>query len=323
MALNGIRSSRKLMAGKTLRIPASASTGSLSTSRPSTHKVRRGDTLSEIAAAYGVSPRDLRAWNGMSGSTVYVGQTLQLQPGSNGSAATQVAKVEHTVRPGEFPGKIAAKYGVSTAELLKWNNLKPSSTIHVNDTLVVYGIDPGEAERAATRRVAKVAPKKHKVVSGDTPSEIAEQYGVKLSQFRAWNGLNRGDAVVLGKSYYVSDPSGAAAAADSGSAAATAKYKVQPGESPWILAKKHGVRLNDLLAWNGWSKNTVLRVGDAYVVKAGAGSGSNDITHTVTSGESPWTIARKYGVSTKDLFAWNGWDEGHLLHVGEKVKILK
>lgn len=43
-----------------------------------THKVARGETLSGIAARYGVSARDIRAWNKMKGNTVQTGQTLRI-----------------------------------------------------------------------------------------------------------------------------------------------------------------------------------------------------------------------------------------------------
>lgn len=322
MEANNIRSSRHLMAGKTLKIPGTASSLAAA-SRPKSYKVRRGDTLSEIAAKYKVSPRDIRAWNGMSGSTVYVGQTLALQPKGETTGTIQAAKLEHIVRPGEFPGKIAARYGVKTSDLLKWNNLSERSTIKVNDKLLIYGAkeDPG-AGSSATIQTAKAEPNRHKVVRGDTPGEIAEKYGIKLSQFRAWNGLGRGDAVVLGKHYYVSDPKGAAPAGKP-TETETPKYKVQPGESPWLLAKKHGVSTDEILAWNGWSKDTVLRVGDAYIIGNSAGGGPVETTHKVTSGENPTTIARKYGVKVSDLFSWNGWRKGHVLRVGEEVTIRK
>ena len=42
------------------------------------HKVGKGETLSGIAAQYGVSTSDLRAWNGLQGDKVRLGQVLKI-----------------------------------------------------------------------------------------------------------------------------------------------------------------------------------------------------------------------------------------------------
>lgn len=51
--------------------------------RPATHRVQRGENLTEIARRYNVSIRELREWNGLSSDVIRVGQRLRLRP--NGS----------------------------------------------------------------------------------------------------------------------------------------------------------------------------------------------------------------------------------------------
>jgi len=43
-----------------------------------THRVRRGDSLWEIATKYGTSISRLRAMNGLSGDTLRIGQVLKV-----------------------------------------------------------------------------------------------------------------------------------------------------------------------------------------------------------------------------------------------------
>jgi len=45
--------------------------------------VQRGDTLGGIAHRYGVKVKDLKAVNGMTKDTIYVGQTLKLPTGAS------------------------------------------------------------------------------------------------------------------------------------------------------------------------------------------------------------------------------------------------
>ena len=87
-ALNGLRSDT-VHPGQTLRVsgdaPAAARTAPARPARPTTHRVRRGEHLTGIAREYGVTVRQLREWNRLSGDVVKVGQRLRVAaPGTRG-----------------------------------------------------------------------------------------------------------------------------------------------------------------------------------------------------------------------------------------------
>jgi membrane-bound lytic murein transglycosylase D len=83
-ALNGL-SSDTIRPGQRLRLDGEAQAARATPSRPSTHRVRRGENLTQIARRYGVSVRNLREWNGLRGDTIRAGQRLRLRPpGSRG-----------------------------------------------------------------------------------------------------------------------------------------------------------------------------------------------------------------------------------------------
>ena len=46
-----------------------------------------------------------------------------------------------------------------------------------------------------------------------------------------------------------------------------------------------------------------------------------DSTHTVKSGDSAWTIARRYGISPTRLLQINGLDANAVLRPGTKLKL--
>ena len=120
-------------------------------SRGGYHTVRKGETLGGIARRYHVSTSQLKAWNGMSGTTVRVGQKLRVSPGRSRSSGTQLASrdhakgggstvgntttVRHRVRSGETLSGIARQYGVSVASIKQVNNLsgglKSGTTIRI------------------------------------------------------------------------------------------------------------------------------------------------------------------------------------------------
>jgi len=112
---NNLASSR-IRVGDTLRLQASGDGGSGDAAL--TYRVRRGDTLGEIARQFGVSARELRAWNGLSSSRIYVGQRLTVH--RDGSAAF------HVVQRGDTLGGIAQSYGVPIQKLRRINGLNGS-----------------------------------------------------------------------------------------------------------------------------------------------------------------------------------------------------
>jgi len=114
-------------------------------------------------------------------------------------------------------------------------------------------------------------------------------------------------------------------------------HKVSKGESPWTIAAKYDVSVDEFLAWNNLDRSAVLRVGDEYTVTppteqegtpAAESTPTGDtspqkIVHVVKPGQNPTTIARSYGVDLSDLFKWNGWSEAPVLQVGSEIVIYK
>ena len=143
---------------------------------PSTYRVRQGDTLSEIADRFDeVSLSDLRRWNGLMSSRIYVGQTLRLKPGDE-PVEQQPATMTYRVRRGDTLSEIAERFGTSTRALRSTNNLR-GSRISIGQTLEV-------PSSGSSKRV-------HRVRSGDTLGKIAQRYGVSIQEVMAWNNLSR------------------------------------------------------------------------------------------------------------------------------------
>ena len=64
----------------------------ISAGTPEIHTVRQGDTLYQIAWAYGLDFRDVARWNAISEPyVIYPGQRLRLRPGERGGTRTAVA----------------------------------------------------------------------------------------------------------------------------------------------------------------------------------------------------------------------------------------
>ena len=95
------------------------------------HKVRRGETVSTIAARYGMTEKELKAINDskIKGNTVFAGTTLKVTNESfgKGSASSTPKTVKNApkyykIRQGETLASIANKFGVTIQSIVKINS---------------------------------------------------------------------------------------------------------------------------------------------------------------------------------------------------------
>ncbi len=109
-----------------------------------TYKVRKGDSLSLIAQRSGTTVAAIRKASGIKGDTIYAGSTIKVpytpkgyKAPADGGSSSKPRK--HTVRRGETVSGIAARYGVTTSQVLKANGLtmNTASRIRVGQTLTI------------------------------------------------------------------------------------------------------------------------------------------------------------------------------------------
>ena len=110
------------------------------------HVVTRGQTLGQIARRYGTSVSALRAANGnVNPRRLQIGQKLvvprsgrptRLASSGQSTARSTPGPTTVTVRRGDTLWSLARRHGVSTTDLMRWNNLS-STKIHPGDRLTV------------------------------------------------------------------------------------------------------------------------------------------------------------------------------------------
>ncbi len=117
------------------------------TSTSGWHRVKRGETLSEIADEYGVTQRELRSWNtvGPKGH-IRAGQRLRVAPPGRRPTAkpsstppTSVPGKIHLVRRGETLVELAKRYRVTVQALREANGLSPDAALRAGASLKIPG----------------------------------------------------------------------------------------------------------------------------------------------------------------------------------------
>ena len=187
--------------------------------------VRSGETLSEIADRYGVSTRQLMRLNGLRDSDyIEAGSRLEI-PGPRVSAGPG----RHRVQPGDTLDDIAARYRVSSRDLMLVNGLRNANHVEAGQTLKL----PSNAVIAQSR--PKPAPinvtpgaSEHTVERGQTLTQIARAYKLPVATLIDINAISNPNKVTVGTTLYLKAPDLPLAQAEPNP---TAKPQPQPSKT--------------------------------------------------------------------------------------------
>ena len=135
MSANNLGSKHVLKIGQRLLIPASSDV------TVQTYRVKKGDTLSDLAARFGTSAGEIKKVNGLTNPhRIRKGQKLKI-PTRNGNGGKNKANgrwVTYVVKKGDSLWRIARAFGVLMEKLVRWNNLASPSKLRVGDHIKVF-----------------------------------------------------------------------------------------------------------------------------------------------------------------------------------------
>jgi membrane-bound lytic murein transglycosylase D len=167
------------------------------------YRVRRGDTLSTIAARYHTSVGNImRANNLRKSHYIVAGKTLKIpqrgsQPAATAAKSSSASRTQHVVRRGDSLWIIARRYGTTVKQIQATNHL-PSTRLHIGQVLQI----PGRQSAAATTTTGNDY-KTYTVKRGDSPFKIAQAHNMSLQQFLRINSLTPRSTIYPGQSLNV------------------------------------------------------------------------------------------------------------------------
>jgi membrane-bound lytic murein transglycosylase D len=357
-----------------------ASRDSIGSSKIKYHKVRRGDSLGEISDKYGVSMSDLKKWNRLRSNKAPLGRSLKIYTNENtavavtskhttkdtasiavASSTNKIFKEEkvisykdvvkyYRVKSGDNLGEISDKYGVSVAEIKKWNKLKSNNIalgaslkIIKNERVVTTVRKEVKADKIETAVASNdnntegntQASDFYEVQKGDNLFSIAKKFNVSIEDLKKWNNLEDLN-VQLGSKLALANKEESAITEAPKTETKIVEHKVKKGEYLGTIAKKYNVTVVEIKEWNSLEDNNVklgetlivskkeVAVSEAKVSKKediAAKERSEAKLYYVKKGDSLFSIAKKYpGVTISDIKKWNGI-KNESLKPGMKLKI--
>ena len=174
------------------------------------HKIKTGETLSEISRKYRTTAALIKSINKIKGSQIRAGKYLMIPTAtksllsydlSQKSRLNQIQntprsgnKQNHIVRAGQSLWSISRKYGVTTSALAKWNGMAPIDTLRVGQKLVVWTRRASSVQKVSytdTSPNQGLHALRYTVRKGDSLSLIADRFNIRVSDIKRWNKIGK------------------------------------------------------------------------------------------------------------------------------------
>jgi len=160
----------------------------------------------------------------------------------------------------------------------------------------------------------------HYVKKGETVGGIARRYRTSISAIARLNSLNKRYTIYPGQRLKVPGRSGSSASIASPRELVREGekliYVVKRGDSLYQIANSFNTSVQEIKRQNNLERNT-LQVGQKLTIQSGNLTGATQ--YTVKSGDTPYEIARKFGMNLSVLLTLNGLNSRSKIYPGQKL----
>ena len=173
------------------------------------HKIRDGETLSEISRKYRTTTALIKEVNKIRGSQIRAGRYLMVPTATKSlktyslSESSRISKIQntnrsgnrqtHIVSSGQSLWSISRQYGVSSNALAKWNGMAPIDTLSIGQKLVIWTKDakPQLASFNNAVPLPTLHALRYTVRKGDSLYLIADRFKITVSDIKRWNKVGK------------------------------------------------------------------------------------------------------------------------------------
>ena len=210
-----------------------------------------------------------------------------------------------------------------------------AAAIEAQAAAVKAGIIPAASVPAALPsglQPTRVTPTAHTVVRGDTVSGIAGRYGLSTTSVLKLNNLKSNSVIYPGQRIKLKAAAAPAARAAAPARTAARTYTVKSGDTLGGIAGRHGVRLSQVLSWNGLKVSSIIYPGQKIRLGAGtavaaapanaaAPAAAPSASYVIKSGDTLSGIASRHGVKLAAILSANRLKVTSVIYPGQKLAI--
>ncbi|MFY0606179.1 MAG: LysM peptidoglycan-binding domain-containing protein [Cyclobacteriaceae bacterium] len=221
----------------------------------------------------------------------------------NGLSAVMAGKEDNVV-------KLALKSGISSAQLIKYNDLKPTQTIKT-----------GEIYYTRSKR-GRSPVRFHTAQPGETLWSISQKYGIKLKSLAKKNRMEENEILKAGRVLWMGKTRPKSTAIEYRKV--VPKRASEPSKVSKPITKKE-IAPEPITTTKPTPAQEVTPE-PKTVVEIKESNQSNDetksdseLTHIVEAGESLWSIAQRYGIGLDELRKMNDLTAESVLSIGQQL----
>ncbi|MES0327466.1 MAG: LysM peptidoglycan-binding domain-containing protein [Gammaproteobacteria bacterium] len=172
------------------------------------HRIKTGETLSQIAVKYDTTIKHLRKVNRIRGNNIRAGKYLlipvasrkrsdyTLSAGQRLSSIKNTSKgrnrIQHIVQKGESFWKLSQIYKVDMHKLAKWNGMAVRDPLRQGQKIIVWkNSSTTQAHLTQSSPFDTIKSINYTVRNGDSLSRIASRYSVSVNDLHRWNNIKK------------------------------------------------------------------------------------------------------------------------------------
>jgi membrane-bound lytic murein transglycosylase D len=185
------------------------------------HKIRDGESLSQIATRYQTSVSALKEINRLKDSRIRAGRSLLIPTAKEASKYYSLSadarkfnglkktgdgkRYIYAVKRGDNLWDIGRQYGISVTQLTQWNGISSKSLLRPGQKLTVWVKQDNTGKQGSLiKTVAKKdADNAYTVKQGDSLWLIAKKFDIRVKDLLKWNNLKKGKHLQPGQSLIV------------------------------------------------------------------------------------------------------------------------
>ena len=160
---------------------------------------------------------------------------------------------------------------------------------------------------------------RYTVKRGDTLSEIANEYGVTVSEIAGINGINNPNLIYIGQVLTI--PAQKTSNTNNSGNIGSRRYVVKRGDTLSEIALNYGTTVNAIVTANNIKNPNLIYVGQVLQIPTTSLGVSSSVSYTVKRGDTLSKIALNYGTTVNAIVTTNGIKNPNLIYAGEILRI--
>lgn len=269
-----------------------------------------GDTIYGIARTYNTSVQKLRELNNLNTDVILPYQELII---SENDDEEPMECITYTVKKGDSLYSIAQKYNTTVDEIKRYNNLT-SNLLSIGERLII----PCFVEEKNSMTMPNYLS--YTVKKGDTLYSIAKEFGTTVDKIKKDNNLLN-NTLTVGSTLMLENnnkeiPVEECYGEDFDVPPNYIIYTVAKNDSLYSIAKKFNTTVSEIERLNNLD-NINLSIGQELKIPSNY---NGSVTYTVQSGESLYSIAKKFNTTVDEIKRKNGLTS-NMLSIGQELII--